>query len=280
MKPFRWNVGKVEQLGKLVDPDAPLPNSAWVTTVAETAAKIVARSNNRDLVFVGRSPENFFDYLSGVFAGTSRERRILHLNFSNRGRPIAEIRAANPEAYAGLCDHVKALGLHPAGIVASSHGVCFVDLVYEGGTFGHLFTFLCDWAAETGLDANHLVDNTSFVGVTIRTKTSPNTWRWQQQVDWVKRYNITQIKNVSLPYRSWSELGDTQAKVTPSNHQKRWAADSMIGPNRSEATIGALQLAHGLYRAGTEQQREFARLLNQTEAVKLPWFRELMAELR
>lgn len=270
----------MEQLGRLIDPSKPPPNPAWVAVLVDAATKTVVRSNDADLVFVGRSPENFFDYLSGVFAGTSWEQRLLHLNYSNRDQPIAEVRAESPDAYDGLCQHLRELRLNPQSIVARPRGVCFIDLVHRGYTFGHLFTFLHDWALEEGVDPRHLFAKTSIVGITARTKTSPNTWRWQQHLPWVTEFGITQIKNVSIPQLFWSQLGDMFAKVTPSNHQGHWSADSMLGPVRTEDTLQALQLAYGLYRLGTEQQSDFGRRLAQGEGAKLAWVRALMAELR
>ena len=48
----------------------------YADELEDCCAKIVARSEGRELVFVGRSPENFFDYLSGVFQGTDFARQI------------------------------------------------------------------------------------------------------------------------------------------------------------------------------------------------------------
>lgn len=280
MKPFRWDVSKIEQLGRLIDTSSPGPDPQWLEAIATAATKVVVRSNDADLVFVGRSPENWFDYLSGVFAGTSREQRAVHLNYSNRDWSMAEIRSEAPEAYAALCDHMRTLRLDPAAMVNARHGVCFVDLVHRGYTFGHLFTFLHDWAIEEGVDTKQLFAKTNIVGITLRTKTSPNTWRWQQHLPWVKEFGLTQIKNVSIPAELWMELGNTQPKVTPSNHHKHWTADTLLGPDRSEDTLQALQLAHNLYRLGAEQRREFSRRLAQSEGAKLAWVRDLMAELR
>ena len=83
------------------------------------AAKIVARSADARLVFIGRSPENLFDYLSSVFEGTEHEARIGLLNISNRYQDIDEIRKASPAAFRALQKHFEELAIAPAHIISS-----------------------------------------------------------------------------------------------------------------------------------------------------------------
>lgn len=250
MKPFRWNVHKVEQLGRMVDPSAPGPRPWWVAAVVDAAVKVVARSGGADLVFVGRSPENFFDYLSGVFATTSFAERIHHLNISNRFVPIDQIRRRSPKAYRGLCAHVNELGLDPASIVGSREGVCFVDLVATGSTFGQLTDFLVGWANDTDVVTKQLIAKMHFVGLTWRAKSSPNAYRWQQHAGWVKAYGVTTIKNVSIEPWLADQLGAELPKVTPPNAPEHWPADAALGLVRTEDTMAALQLAYSLYQLG------------------------------
>lgn len=89
MKPFRWNLKKPEQLGSLIKGEKNSAYYGYTEDLLDCSAKIIARSSNRRVVFVGRSPENIFDYLSGVFAGTSHESSIDILNISNRFKSIS-----------------------------------------------------------------------------------------------------------------------------------------------------------------------------------------------
>ncbi len=83
MKPFRWNLKKREQLGSLLDGEKGSNVLHYIDELRECAAKVLARSDQRNLIFVGRSPENIFDYLSGVLQNTSWEYKIENLNISN-----------------------------------------------------------------------------------------------------------------------------------------------------------------------------------------------------
>ncbi len=68
-KPFRWNISKREQVPKAPPIDF---GALWPYFEAELracAARVIAAAGDTDWVFVGRSPEHLFDYLSGIFAG-------------------------------------------------------------------------------------------------------------------------------------------------------------------------------------------------------------------
>ena len=63
--PFRWDLVSPDRLGSLLDGVA----TSEVTYLAELAAcagKVLARSGNGDLVFVGRSLDSMFDLLGGA----------------------------------------------------------------------------------------------------------------------------------------------------------------------------------------------------------------------
>ncbi|MFI6826045.1 hypothetical protein ACIBG5_02990 [Kribbella sp. NPDC050241] len=56
----------------------------------------------------------------------------------------------------------------------------FVDLVFEGSTFGNLYAVLRRWIDDDRAQWDVIRRPLRFIGSTARTKTSPNTWRWQQ----------------------------------------------------------------------------------------------------
>jgi len=52
------------------------------------------------------------------------------------------------------------------------------------------------------------------VGITERTHNSPNTWRWQQHVDWIATLGRSRIKNVSMARGWWQHFAQHQDKVS------------------------------------------------------------------
>ncbi len=66
-KPFRWDIARREQLGDLASGPEVETYRGFYLDLRAAAAKIFARSGNRELVLVGLSPESIFDYLSGLF---------------------------------------------------------------------------------------------------------------------------------------------------------------------------------------------------------------------
>lgn len=58
--PFRWDLVAPDQLGSLLDGIAT-PDLWYLDDLAECTGKVLARSGNGDLVFVGRSLDSMFD---------------------------------------------------------------------------------------------------------------------------------------------------------------------------------------------------------------------------
>ncbi len=279
MEPFRWNLAKREQLGRLVESDPKLPPELPIQEFAECAAKIVARSEDRRLVFVGRSPESIFDYLSGVFSDTPWSSRLHLLNISNRFRSIESIKNEMPHAFQALRDHFEACHASPSMMVADPAGVSFCDLVSEGGTFEKVFELIYSWSRELAIDRNSLRKKLGFVGVTERRKNSPNTWRWQQHADWVQDHRVD-VTNISISYRLWSYLGDYQPKVTKSNPPATWGTEEILLPPREESHVDALNKAYAIYRHGISDKRSFATRLARLDEFKKPWLRQLAHALK
>jgi len=260
MKPFRWNLTKQEQLGTLLDGDRATAYTGFFDELQECAAKLVVAAKPYDFVFVGRSPESIFDFLTGAFETTPYERKLVHLNISNRFKSINQIKGEMAFNFEGLKTHFKELSLSPSDIVRHDSGVCFIDLVYSGGTYEQLFFFLEDWCNEEKEDFNAMKKKMRFLGITSRTKNSPNTWRWQQHADWVKAHPQVSVKNVSVSPHLWSYLGDRQDKVEKPNTPQKWGSDSLLLPPRGEKNLRALRLAFDVYSFGKEKQVQFSKL--------------------
>ncbi|MCJ8274148.1 MAG: hypothetical protein MJK04_32715 [Psychrosphaera sp.] len=280
MKPFRWDIKKKEQLGNLLTAEANPAYPEYEEQLLDCAVKVVARSQGRKLIFVGRSPENIFDYLSGIFDNSEQLSQLDILNISNRFRTIDIIKSEWPKAFPALKNHFTDLGLSPKQIIGAPNGICFCDLVSEGGTFENLFAFVKQWALEEKCDFPALTKKLSFLGITGQTKNSPNTWRWQQHADWVKAHNKISVKNVSIDRQLWDYLGNRQIKVSNANPPKCWAEDTILQPPRSEDNVKALRQAYDIYCTGRQQKRIFADKLAASQEIKQPWLRDLMQVLR
>jgi hypothetical protein len=78
--PFRWDLVTPDQLGSLIA-GTDAPDLWFLDDLTGCTGKVLARSGNGDLVFVGRSLDSMFDLLGGVFAGRA-EPRLMRLPFS------------------------------------------------------------------------------------------------------------------------------------------------------------------------------------------------------
>ena len=200
--PFRWDLVTPDQLGSLLD-GVEEPDLWFLDDLVACAGKVLARGGDARLVFVGRSLDSMFDLLSGAIPD-----RVTRLPLSLAGFSEAH----TPRAREVLTEH----GITPSALAREA--VTFVDVVSLGSTFSRLFTLFDNWIVETrepwGVIRRHL----RFVGVTWATKTSPNTWRWQQHADWTGH----------LPAVGRERL-DAEFRVEPPR-QRAAQADEVVPP--------------------------------------------------
>lgn len=276
-RPFRWDIRQREQLGGMVADGRALPGHMDELRLA--CARVVARAGDAELVFVGRSLENMFDYLGGVLAATAWAERPRLLSISLWAHKAEDL---SPEQIAGFREHARAVGIAPAAIVGRAHATAFIDVISSGGTMAVIMTLLQRWASDEGVDLRKLRDRLRFVGLTRRTKTSPNTWRWHQHAGWARELAPSAFKNVSLPPGVWSHLADLQPKVSRRHPPSAWPADHESRPTHDPEQLEALALARTLHEAGlTREEREaWSMLLAGEPCMRWSWCRTLVGEVR
>lgn len=280
--PFRWNLARRQELGSLVKGAPAESYPGFHEDLRACCVRLVALAGDSELIFVGRSPESIFDYLSGLLADTSWAERSTLLNLSMRYETSEAIGREDPVALRGIREQLVALHLSPAAI-AAGRPHAFIDLVAGGSTFGNLAGLLLHWAADEGVDAAALRRRIRFVGITERSKNSPNTWRWYQRVPWAAEFPRRSLCSVSIPWRLWNYLGNEQKKVSRWHPPMVWGKEGCFTePPRESYHLEALRLAHRLHEQGRrpeERGRFAAELAAQREMVE-PWLRRLVLELR
>lgn len=282
--PFRWDLVTPDQLGSLVVGTAP-PDLWFLNELIACAGKVLARSGNGDMVFVGRSLDSMFDLLSGALADKTggRQLRRLPLSFQRSGvgsrrrwrrRPLTSAEQAQVRRI------LAAVDVTPNALARRDRPVTFVDVVHGGSTFTDLFDLLREWIDEQGQPWPVVRRKVRFVGVTSRTKTSPNAYRWHQHATWTRQLPSRAVVNVSLDPRVWSYFGDHQVKLTGSFRPERWLAD-VGGPDRDERTRQALAEAAALVAYGrTRKGRQaLAQAIGREPALAQPWLRTLVTAL-
>lgn len=287
-KPFRWNTQKWAQLGRLlVDTEGEGRRQAslmlgYLDAVRACSAQVMSHCRDASLLFVGRSPESLFDYLSGALEGTEWADRVTFLPLSIRGRTTAQIRADfPPSTLTGMRQVLTDVGLSPQGIIGGQTRYALVDVIDTGDTMESLCDFLCTWAREEALDLSAMRRNLSIVGLTIRTENSPSTWRWQQNVDWLDEYPSDFVKNVSVDWAFWDTFGNWRVKPTQSHHPGRWRTDGGAKPPREENQRLGLYVAWRLYQTGRtfEERRALGRAMAAEVGMKHDWYRRIAKQL-
>lgn len=282
--PFRWDLITPDQLGSLLD-GTDAPDLWFLDDLVACTGKVLARSQNGDLFFVGRSLDSMFDLLGGVFTGRSGVQRLhrLPLSFQRpaissgrrwRRRPLAPAEVKQGRRF------LESVGLTPYALARRDRPVVLVDVVYGGETFTELFTLIRDWIEEEREPWSVIRRKLSFLGITIRRRTSPNTERWQQEVAWTRTLPAAAIANVSLDPAVWSYFGDHQVKLTRSLRPDRWTAEAE-GPGRDERTRQALAEAAALVAYGRSPagRQAVARAVGREPALSQSWLRTLVTDL-
>lgn len=287
--PFRWDVHRRSTLGAVIEDEWSLPPVGYVEPdffpwLLACCAQVVARSENADLVFIGRSPENLYDHLCGLLAGTSWARRPRLLQFS----AAWGTRDMTPARVTSFRRYSATQGLDPRAIGTRSRPVALVDLVCTGKTLGVLVALLHAWAYECGVPWRAVRSRLRVVALVNRAWHSgmdrPSDGDWQETSDWVPRYLAPgTVRNIAVEHDRWCFLGNDEAKVTPSYAPPRWGTiEAARRPTEWPQREIAFRLAYGLYAYGQTRacRLEFARLLARESAMAQPWCRALVQELR
>lgn len=265
-----------DQLGSL---PAGAPVLWFLDELATCAAKVLARSEDGDLYFVGRSADSVYDLLSGALTDRSRLRL---LPWSLGMADHALLGPMRPGETAQLRANLADAGLSPAALAGGGPPVVLTDLVSSGGTFGCLTRILRQWAEDDGVAWPEVRRRVRFLGITLRRKTSPKTWRWHQHADWTAGLPTSASRNVSLDANVWSYFGNWQPKLTRSFTRVRWGAEDARAPRHDDKAREALAEALAVVAAGrTAGVRDrMVREIVKEPAIAQRWLRDLVTELK
>jgi len=277
IRPFRWDVRRRSELGSLPASQLPPAYEAFEDELLACCARVLAFAGDSDLVFVGRSPESLFDLLSGLLLDTSWGDRLSLLTVSLRWTS-----ALDDATRRSVQPYFEELGLDPRTLVRRARPIALVDVVDSGGTFVRLVELLHAWSGSDSVDWRAVVRKLRIVGLTMRQKTSPNTWRWQQHAEWERELRPRSIKNVSISGDLLAYLADGQPKTTAWFPPRRWRDASVAEAPRHVEAKSALALALHLFDLGRDgaTRARFARELGRQPAMTEPWFRSLALEVK
>ncbi|WP_327291846.1 hypothetical protein [Streptomyces sp. NBC_01198] len=252
-QPFRWSLSRYggtteARLGALTDGTGPA--RLWhLPELTACTGKVLARSRAADLCFVGRSLDSMYDLLTGALEDARWPGRLIRLPLSTdtRGRGYDQRQRRRFRA------HLAAAGLEPYALARRKRPLALVDVVHEGTTFDTVHGELAAWIAESREPWPVIRRKLRYVGVTVRGRTGPGHWRWQQSPEsaaWVRTLPAGHVVNVSVPARVWRWYGDDQPKLHGSFPAARWFDDDAAEPWRHAQLPEALAESLALVAAG------------------------------
>lgn len=261
--PFRWSIQKREQLGGLLDgvPKPRLRRGWFLQELRETTAKVLAMSGGADLAWIGRTPENFYDYLSGTFSGIDDAPRQHLVQFSLRWAGEGGVRGIDQKKLAGLFDYLRSENLNSEAIAKRGRPLALVDFIAYGGTMKNVVQLLHLQCEREWDDWPAVQRRLQIIGLRVKTKNSPNTWRWQQHQHWLSLVPDAVIKNVSASSHFLFHIANDQAKVSRPFHPGRWDRDdhqNFAADCISEEQLKGLAFAAELYDIGQSREERLA----------------------
>lgn len=284
MKPFRWSIQRREQLGSLIDdvPNQDLARDGLLSEIREASARVIGFSDGADLAFIGRTPENFFDYLSGILCDIEDAPALHLIQFSLRWAGTEGVRAIEPEKLVAFFEYLTEERVDAASIATGKRPLALVDFVAYGGTMQNVVELLHLNAERSGTDWNAVQRRLKIIGLRVRTHNSPNTWRWQQHQDWLDLIPQATIKNVSAPGHLLWYLANDQPKLTRPFHPGLWDRMESAGSYITEHRKKALGLAVQLFDAGRSkgERDKLARAIAQMPEMKQPATRNLVSRMK
>ncbi|MGW4833089.1 hypothetical protein ACWEOG_36220 [Amycolatopsis japonica] len=271
-RPYRWDLVRPDQLGTLLE-RAGEPWLWFLDELIECAAKVIARAGDADLYFVGRSADSVHDLLSGT---PWRERiHQLPLSFAGARSGLSESDVDTLRGY------LASAGLSPHDLARGRPKV-FVDLVHSGQTFTELYGLLRKWIDDEREAWSIVRGRLRFLGITVRERTTPSAFRWQQHFDWPADLPANGVRNISLAWPVWHYFGDRQEKLTASFPRPRWSDENGRAPEHSEERLRGLAEAVAIVEAGRSKAGRdlLVRHLRKEPAMAESWLRTLITRLR
>jgi hypothetical protein len=223
--------------------------------------------------------DSMYDLLTGALASTSWASRLRLLPFSAKWDQLESVSGAE---LAQLRLSLAAEGLSPRDLERLRRPVVFVDLVDYGWTYEQLYLQLRRWIADEHRQWDVIRQKLRFIGVTCQQRTSPHTWRWQQNADWPRDLPRSAIRNVSMDERTCGYLGGQQPKATLSFRREHWLDEAVMRPGRDEQRLAGLAEAVALVELGRgrDAREALASHIGRQPTFSTRWLRALALELR
>jgi hypothetical protein len=280
--PFRWDITKPNQIGRLLDNnfgESPYHYADFLADLTACCAKVLAQSANSHLYFVGRSPDDIYDYLSGILEGTYFRDRLHLLHFSMFYEDVATIIRKEPQALAAFYAYLQHLQLDPLNLIQRSGTITLVDIVSRGTTLGNFIKLLQHWCGEIGVAWEAIKPKLRIIAI---VRAPYHTQKYlRQEATWLNHLKPKAIKRVITSKRFWSALGDHEIKVSISYTPKMWGDEQVRQPYHTTMHLAALRQALALYEQGqkSNSRRELVRYMSREQAVRYRWFRKLLLEI-
>ena len=248
----------------------------------EACADVLAESEGKALVFLGRSPENLYDLLRALLRQTWRAPRLLLLPFSFRdgcAGTASRMARLGDEALEGLERHLHEAGLDPQQIAEHPCGVAFVDCVGWGTTFGNLDETFEVLTKRREIRARTVSSKIRYVGL-AKASLGWTHWRNDEESRGARFFAQGRAGVVSISSQLWRHLADRSPKTTDSYTLGQWGEPPRL-PVLDEGRAQAIRLATELLAFGSARdvRRAFAAKLGRRASDDRPWLRSLVVSL-
>jgi hypothetical protein len=257
----------------------------YLDNIAKCSAYILNYCRDGELFFIGRSPENIYDFLCGAFDKFSTWRERLHyVIISMRG--YTDYNSLTSEQSDAIKSYLTQCGLHPKDIIQRKRRTCLVDFIYSGGTLLDFTSFLKDWTKDERLSVKDMQYKIEFILMekeshkleSITTDAHCFVKEFVNDYGWGKNsYHL-----ISVPDNFWYNCAEYSSKSIESYTVEIWGnekkikqlkIDSFHNEGERNARISYL---YGKHIKGKQLLRKY---IIKCPAMRYKWFTTILSGL-
>lgn len=120
----------------------------YINDIIKTSAKILNYCRDGELFFIGRSPENIYDFLLGALDSPWNEKLHLVLLSMEGYEDYKSLLSGQKKA---IQCYLTNCGLHPQTIISRKKRTCIVDFTCRATTIDNFLLFMEKWTLEEKL---------------------------------------------------------------------------------------------------------------------------------
>lgn len=258
-----------------------------VDNVIQISAWILNYCRDGELFFFGRSPENIYDFLSGVFKDFSWKDRLHLVLLSTRYTKYEETLydVITDEQKTSVKKYLTSVGLHPKDIIQRKRRTCLVDFIHSGYSINNFVTIMERWCQEEKLSVKDMLFKFEFIMIEkeehVVELAEKGVEPYFMMTDIVNKcgYQSNSYHLITISDKLWESFSENPEKVTESYPAYKWGDDDQINFINSHHDIVGIFKARLAYDYGCHKngKKILRKHMLDCPSMKYKWFQQILS---